>query len=115
MKKLVSAIISIVLLLSLATPCFATYYRTGRFESGSTYAKYSCDGIWDMATDIKLAAEGCQGSKSLGAKVQYYDFCDDEHPRQVKYFHLFSTYGYVISAGKGGDEPYKALRKYVYG
>lgn len=42
MKKLVSAVISVILLLSLAAPCFASYYREGRFESHTTHARYSC-------------------------------------------------------------------------
>lgn len=116
MKKLVSAVISVILLLSLAAPCFASYYREGWFESHTTHARYSCDGDGpaDYATNIRLAAEGCKGSESLGAKTGSYDYCDSGHSKEVKYFHLFSKYGYVIVGGKGNGEGYKALKKYVY-
>lgn len=118
MKKLVAAIISIVLLLSLATPCFAAHKRDGSYKNSKTTAYYSIDG-WSMAEDVKLAAEGCLGSKSQGAKVKTYKKLTSEQTVSVSYWNYFTNYGYIISAGREvgphDSGAYKAVRKYVYG
>ena len=117
MKKLISAIISIVLLLSLATPCFAAHSRGGYYKKNTTTAFYSIDGF-SIAEDVRLAAEGCLGTESKGANVKTVKQLTRDQEVSVSYWNYFTNYGYIISGGRESgpneDGKYHAVRKYVY-
>ena len=95
MKKLVAAIISIVLLLSLATPCFTLITVVEVIKIVKRLLILFIDG-WSMAEDVKLAAEGCLGSKSQGAKVKTYKKLTSEQTVRSPYWNYFTNYGYII-------------------
>ena len=118
MKKLVAAIISIDMFLSLATPCFAAHSRGGYYKKSKTTAYYTIDG-WSIAEDVKLAAEGCLGTKSQGAKVKTYKKITSDQTVSVSYWNYFTNFGYIISGGRESgpyeNGKYQAVRKYVYG
>ena len=111
-KRLVSIAIAVILLLSMAMPSFASYNLYGFWASYVTTAVFSCTS-GSTATNIKLAAEGCRGSTSLGAKTKSYAQCYSGQEKTCSYFNLLSTYGYCVVGGQGTDR-YHAWKGYVY-
>ena len=112
MKKALILLIIVAFISVLASASVSAGYKAyGSFKSCITTAVFECYDA-DPADDIRLAAEGCRGSDSLGARTASYDHCKSGK-KTCWYFNIRSTYGYYISGG-AGLYGYVANKGYVY-
>ena len=97
MKKLlvVMGMITIIVMVNVL-PVSAKTDLYGFWASYVTTTVCECHN-GSTATNLVLGAEGCRGSKSVGAKTKKYARCANDQKKTCSYFNVKSTYGYCIA------------------